>query len=51
VIGREPAAQGASLDAQITRSAVGFGGAFAIVVARGPHRPEMKDRPLIFSWQ
>jgi K+:H+ antiporter len=46
VIGREPAAQGASLDAQITRSAVGFGGAFAIVVARGPHRPEMKDGPL-----
>jgi nucleotide-binding universal stress UspA family protein len=46
VIGREPAAQGASLDAQITRSAVGFAGAFAIVVARGPHRPEMKDGPL-----
>jgi nucleotide-binding universal stress UspA family protein len=46
VIGREPAAEGASLDAQITRSAVGFAGAFAIVVARGPHRPEMKDGPL-----
>jgi nucleotide-binding universal stress UspA family protein len=46
VIGREPAAEGASLDVQITRSAVGFAGAFAIVVARGPHRPEMKDGPL-----
>ena len=47
VIGREPVAAGASLDAQITRSAVGFGGAFAIVVARAaPHRPEMKDGPL-----
>jgi len=46
VIGREPAAEGASLDAQITRSAVGFAGAFAIAVARGPHRPELKDGPL-----
>jgi nucleotide-binding universal stress UspA family protein len=46
VIGREPAAEGASLDAQITRSAVGFAGAFAIAVARGPHRLELKDGPL-----
>ncbi len=46
VIGREPAAEGASLDVQITRSAVRFAGAFAIAVARGPHRPEMKDGPL-----
>jgi Kef-type K+ transport system membrane component KefB len=46
VIGREPAAQGASLDAQITRSAVGFAGAFAIAVARGSHRLGAKDEPL-----
>jgi Kef-type K+ transport system membrane component KefB len=46
VIGREPAAEGASLDVQITRSAVGFAGAFAIVVARGSHRPDMQDAPL-----
>ena len=46
VIGREPAAQGASLDVQITRSAVGFAGAFAIAVARGSHRLVTKDEPL-----
>jgi nucleotide-binding universal stress UspA family protein len=46
VIGREPAAHGASFDAQITRSAVGFAGAFAIAVARGSHRLEKKDEPL-----
>ncbi|HEY3784679.1 MAG TPA: cation:proton antiporter [Steroidobacteraceae bacterium] len=33
-IGREPAAQGRRFDAQITRSAAGFAGAFAITIAR-----------------
>ena len=46
VIGREPAAKGASFDMQITRSAVGFAGAFAIALARGSHRLDMKDGPL-----
>jgi nucleotide-binding universal stress UspA family protein len=34
VIGREPASEGNSFDSQITRSAVGFGGPFAIAIAR-----------------
>ena len=38
VIGREPASEGASFHEQITRTAVDFGGPFAIVIARGIHR-------------
>jgi nucleotide-binding universal stress UspA family protein len=46
VIGREPTARGASFDPQITRTAVRFGGAFAITVARGRHRRETGPTPL-----
>ncbi|MGH8137986.1 MAG: cation:proton antiporter [Steroidobacteraceae bacterium] len=37
-IGREPASTADGFDAQITRSAAGFGGAFAIAIARARHR-------------
>jgi nucleotide-binding universal stress UspA family protein len=40
IIGREEASDGGVLDQQITRSAVEFGGAFAIAVARGTDRRE-----------
>ncbi|HEY2619321.1 MAG TPA: cation:proton antiporter, partial [Acetobacteraceae bacterium] len=40
IIGREPTSAGATFDPQIARSAVRFGGPFAIAVARGPHRRE-----------
>jgi Kef-type K+ transport system membrane component KefB len=46
VIGREPAAEGGTLDARITRSAVGFAGAFAVALARGAHRIDMQGGPL-----
>jgi Kef-type K+ transport system membrane component KefB/nucleotide-binding universal stress UspA family protein len=46
VIGREPAAEGGTLDARITRSAVGFAGAFAVALARGSHRIDMQGGPL-----
>jgi Kef-type K+ transport system membrane component KefB/nucleotide-binding universal stress UspA family protein len=37
IIGREPASEGNSFDSQITRSAVGFEGPFAIAIARPRH--------------
>jgi Kef-type K+ transport system membrane component KefB/nucleotide-binding universal stress UspA family protein len=40
VIGREPVSDGGVLEPQITRSAVEFGGAFAIAIARGIDRRE-----------
>jgi Kef-type K+ transport system membrane component KefB len=46
VIGREPAAEGGTLDAQISRSASGFAGAFAIAIARGAHRVDTQEGPL-----
>ena len=46
IIGREPTAQGAVFDPQITRSAVRFDGAFAIVLARGEHRQQTSGSPL-----
>jgi Kef-type K+ transport system membrane component KefB/nucleotide-binding universal stress UspA family protein len=45
-IGREPTAIGATFDPQIARSAARFGGAFAIVVARGAHRRRAPAAPL-----
>jgi Kef-type K+ transport system membrane component KefB/nucleotide-binding universal stress UspA family protein len=38
LIGREPASEGSSFHEQITRSATGFSGAFAIAIARGIDR-------------
>ncbi len=46
VIGREPASEGGKFHAQITKSAVGFGGPFAIVIARGVDRQEAIGTPL-----
>jgi Kef-type K+ transport system membrane component KefB len=46
VIGREPAAEGGTLDAQISRSASGFAGAFAIAIARSAHRVDAKEGSL-----
>jgi len=45
IIGREPTAAGAAFDPQITRSAVRFGGPFAIAAARGAYR-RATDSPL-----
>jgi Kef-type K+ transport system membrane component KefB/nucleotide-binding universal stress UspA family protein len=45
-IGREPASEGDSFHEQITRSAVGFNGAFAIAIARGEHRQDPIGTPL-----
>ena len=45
-IGREPAAEGNRFTAQITRSAVSFGGPIAIAVARGESATENHNRPL-----
>jgi nucleotide-binding universal stress UspA family protein len=45
-IGREPASEGDSFHEQITRSAVGFAGAFAIAIARGEHRWDPIGTPL-----
>jgi Kef-type K+ transport system membrane component KefB/nucleotide-binding universal stress UspA family protein len=41
LIGREPASEGDSFHEQITRSAVEFGGPFAIAIARGIDRENM----------
>lgn len=46
VIGREPLAADAAFDPQITRSAAGFAGAFAIADARGQHRRDTAPAPL-----
>jgi Kef-type K+ transport system membrane component KefB/nucleotide-binding universal stress UspA family protein len=40
VIGREPASEGGTFHEQITRSAIGFDGPFAIAIARGIDRRE-----------
>jgi nucleotide-binding universal stress UspA family protein len=45
-IGREPASEGDTFHEQITRSAVGFAGAFAIAIARGVDREERAGTPL-----
>jgi Kef-type K+ transport system membrane component KefB/nucleotide-binding universal stress UspA family protein len=45
-IGREPAAEGNRFTAQITRSAVSFGGPIAITIARGESPTENHNRPL-----
>jgi Kef-type K+ transport system membrane component KefB/nucleotide-binding universal stress UspA family protein len=45
-IGREPAAEGNRFTAQITRSAVSFGGPIAIAIARGENSTENHNRPL-----
>jgi Kef-type K+ transport system membrane component KefB/nucleotide-binding universal stress UspA family protein len=45
-IGREPTAAGATFDPHIARSVARFGGAFAIVVARGAHRRKDAASPL-----
>jgi nucleotide-binding universal stress UspA family protein len=46
LIGREPASKGDTFHEQITRSAVDFAGAFAVVIARGEHRRGKIDAPL-----
>jgi Kef-type K+ transport system membrane component KefB/nucleotide-binding universal stress UspA family protein len=45
-IGREPTAAGAVFDPQITRSVARFGGAFAVVAARGAHRRKDPAAPV-----
>jgi K+:H+ antiporter len=45
VLGREPAAAGATFDPQVTRNVTDFAGAFAIAIARGIHRdPTAQER-------
>ena len=46
VIGREPTAEDAEFDPQITRSAQDFGGPFAIAIARGAQRGRRSEGPL-----
>ena len=41
LIGREPASEGDAFHAQITRSVTGFGGPFAIAIARGADRQDL----------
>jgi Kef-type K+ transport system membrane component KefB/nucleotide-binding universal stress UspA family protein len=45
-IGREPASEGDTFHEQITRSAVGFAGPFAVAIARGDHRRDPIGTPL-----
>jgi Kef-type K+ transport system membrane component KefB/nucleotide-binding universal stress UspA family protein len=45
-IGREPTAAGATFDPHLARSVARFGGAFAIVVARGAHRRKDPAAPV-----
>ena len=45
-IGREPASEGNKFTAQITRSAVSFGGPIAITIARGTRSTENHNGPL-----
>jgi Kef-type K+ transport system membrane component KefB/nucleotide-binding universal stress UspA family protein len=45
-IGREPASEGAEFHPQIAASAAGFGGPFAIVIARGDDRRQTPGAPL-----
>ncbi len=45
-IGREPVSDGPTIHEQITRSAMSFGGSFAIVAARGAHERGLLDAPL-----
>jgi Kef-type K+ transport system membrane component KefB/nucleotide-binding universal stress UspA family protein len=45
-IGREPASEGDTFHEQITRSAVGFAGPFAIAIARGIDRQEIRGTRL-----
>jgi Kef-type K+ transport system membrane component KefB/nucleotide-binding universal stress UspA family protein len=45
-IGREPASEGDRFHVQITRTAVRFGGPFAVVIARGEHRERNIQAPL-----
>jgi Kef-type K+ transport system membrane component KefB/nucleotide-binding universal stress UspA family protein len=46
VLGLEPASSGAAFDPLLMQSAESFGGPFAIVVARGAHRPGAADTAL-----
>jgi nucleotide-binding universal stress UspA family protein len=45
-IGREPASEGDMFHGQISRSAIGFAGAFAVAIARGGHRRDPSGTPL-----